>query len=284
MKFFKFILIYVIIICVIGFYYVGSRNYDVDFENNIKKCELNENASCYKDILKKYKNKNKRERLILLYAKKLQDDENEYEKAKKYFNYLIEHSKNPDIIQQAKSELDHINNLQEKMLAIQKNDVGLYYNSQEAMRWKDSKNIKVYFASKNGKEYIFKKALQICNDTFDGVIRFVIVYSPKNADIEMRYVEHLEKPLWGYTSWKWKSSNNVKYLTEAKIQVALKNADGIYLSNENYLLTTLHELGHALGLPHSNSKNDIMFPHLNECYRKNDFSQRDINTLLKTYR
>ena len=176
-----------------------------------------------------------------------------------------------------------LNNRQREMLIAQNNDVGDYYNSHEVLKWQNPKQIKVFILSKTGNEYIFKEALEIYNNAFHNIIKFVAVDSPQSADIEIRYVEQLPKPYWGYTNWKWKMINDTKYITKADIKIALKRNDGSYLSNRQYLLTTLHELGHALGIPHSENPNDIMFPQIDKCYRKNDFSNRDINTLLKTY-
>ncbi len=51
---------------------------------------------------------------------------------------------------------------------------------------------------------------------------------------------------------------------KATITIWLKSPDGRILSDKEIYHTALHEIGHTLGLSHTDNKNDIMYPIVNE--------------------
>jgi len=108
---------------------------------------------------------------------------------------------------------------------------------------------------------------------------FEIVDSEK-ADIRIRWVENLEKnasapsEVAGYsTPW----IDNGRFV---RVDMLLgvgdyKGTEWIQYDDETMLVLAKHELGHALGLEHSNDKQDIMYP---------DYKQKDnVNSLMSEY-
>jgi predicted Zn-dependent protease len=62
------------------------------------------------------------------------------------------------------------------------------------------------------------------------------------------------------TTYRTRTYSNSGYLQEIEADIVVKND----LSDKQFFHTVLHELGHAIGLDHSNNPNDIMYPTLGE--------------------
>ncbi|MEP6494171.1 MAG: matrixin family metalloprotease [bacterium] len=87
-------------------------------------------------------------------------------------------------------------------------------------------------------------------------LRFDFVPSSRNADVRIRWTDHLNKKT-GSTSWR---TDDGGWLTSCDIMLATHVSDGHDLDAHGMRAIALHEVGHALGLSHSNDPQDIMAP------------------------
>lgn len=87
--------------------------------------------------------------------------------------------------------------------------------------------------------------------------QFIEVTDTSGAEIVVRWTERLDQDRTGQTDLSWSSDGAVH---GARIVLAVHNPDGSSLPEDALRTVTLHEVGHALGLPHSGDSNDVMFP------------------------
>ncbi len=88
-------------------------------------------------------------------------------------------------------------------------------------------------------------------------IRFDFVKDPVGADISIRWVRELEGRHIGMTSI---SRDQSGWLVSAEISIAIHDSAGAALSPDLVAGVLRHEVGHALGLGHSGSTADVMYP------------------------
>jgi predicted Zn-dependent protease len=86
---------------------------------------------------------------------------------------------------------------------------------------------------------------------------------PSEADFTVRWVRRLEGTQLGRTGTEWNRSADGR--TGMRVQdmvLALEDpfAKGRLRAPQHIRLTAAHEMGHALGLPHSDSERDVMYP------------------------
>lgn len=106
-------------------------------------------------------------------------------------------------------------------------------------------------------------------------IRFTFVTNSRDADIRVKWTDHLEHKT-GSTTWR---TDRVGWLTESEITLATHISSGQELDARGMRAIALHEIGHALGLPHSIDAHDIMAP----LVRVDDLSDTDRNTIKVLY-
>lgn len=99
----------------------------------------------------------------------------------------------------------------------------------------------------------------------DSRIKFVETTLPSNADISIRFIKNLmEKYDENYLGLTEYEINEDKHIRSADIQISLLKFDNESISDGEIKATIIHEIGHALGLGHSNNEKDIMYSIISE--------------------
>lgn len=115
----------------------------------------------------------------------------------------------------------------------------------------------------------------------DNRIKFIYTARTTEADIIIMFEENLitkyDDSYLGITGY---AVNDEKLITKSIIEIGLLKFNYEPVSDGEIKATIIHELGHSLGLGHSDNENDIMFPFIDpmsgsEMYYK-DLSQADI--------
>lgn len=106
-------------------------------------------------------------------------------------------------------------------------------------------------------------------------LRFAYVPSPDDADIRVRWTEHLDHKT-GSTTWR---TDRHGLLLSGDILLATHISDGQALDPRGMRAIALHEVGHSLGLSHSGDPGDIMAA----LVHVDSLSQIDRNTIRLIY-
>jgi hypothetical protein len=106
-------------------------------------------------------------------------------------------------------------------------------------------------------------------------LRFVFVSSPRDAEIKVRWTDRLPHKT-GSTTWR---TDRYGVLTSGDIVLATHISDGYPLDSRGMRAIALHEVGHALGLSHSQDARDIMAP----LVRVDELSPSDRGTIRLLY-
>lgn len=88
-------------------------------------------------------------------------------------------------------------------------------------------------------------------------IRFTEVFDTTGADIVVRWIEKFDIDRAGQADLTW---DHLGRITHAEMKLALLSPSGRILPPEKLKAIALHEIGHSLGLPHSDVIGDLMFP------------------------
>ncbi|HXT14065.1 MAG TPA: matrixin family metalloprotease [Gemmatimonadaceae bacterium] len=112
-------------------------------------------------------------------------------------------------------------------------------------------------------------------DTTGIPLRFMYVARPGDADIRVRWTDHLDRKT-GSTTWR---TDRYGWLTGSDITLATHISDGHVLDSRGMRAIALHEVGHALGMSHSIDGHDIMAA----LVRVDGLSQTDRNTIKLLY-
>lgn len=147
-------------------------------------------------------------------------------------------------------------------------------NSASAAIW-NKRSFNVYIVT-NPKSYIMKKAFGRWQSATNKFVQFNFVDNPQQADITCLYVEKLEGLAVGLNQ----NSTLGDKIVDSKVYLANKTLYNRILTDDEYYRIMLHEIGHALGLPHSKNLNSIMRESTNEI---TNINIDDIKELKKLY-
>lgn len=119
-------------------------------------------------------------------------------------------------------------------------------------------------------------AMDAWNDVHGIPLVFRRTESERAADVEFRWVRRFETSQAGTTDWE---TDGEGWLSSVVVTLALLHEDGTPMSSEFLRLVALHELGHAIGLPHSGDPADVMHPG----NRNLRLSDRDVRSARRLY-
>lgn len=162
-----------------------------------------------------------------------------------YNNYENEHSENYFRIDESKNSLWDGKHWEESRFPL-----NIYVKESSSRYYKSSYKDYVKYAMD-----VWRKA--------DDRIQYKFVKSVDDADIAVLFVENLgkkyEENYLGLTDYDTDRNKQIEF---SKIQISLIKNGNEKISAGEIKATIVHELGHAFGLGHSESENDLMYPYI----------------------
>jgi hypothetical protein len=88
-------------------------------------------------------------------------------------------------------------------------------------------------------------------------VRFAFTPDSADADVHVTFIDHFDEPISGRTKW---TRDDDWWIIDANISLALHHRSGAALDGEAMKALALHEVGHLLGLDHTDDPTSIMAP------------------------
>jgi len=151
-------------------------------------------------------------------------------------------------------------------------------------RWRTDMNedrvIRVYFTDPPPGRPGFWNEVARAIEAWNEIGGVPIVFNPtvhaSAADVKFRWIRRFEAHQAGTTDWE---TDGDGWLSSAVVTLATEHEDGTPMSDEFLGLVAIHELGHVVGLPHSDDPGDVM--HAGN--RNFKLSDRDIQSARQLY-
>ena len=159
-----------------------------------------------------------------------------------------------------------------------------YIKDKNSPIWQYPHKIKVYVEDKNNKKGLVETACDIWAANTHKMINFYFTDDKNSADVIYTFVDSLPDNQAGVTMYsKIETVGGKNYLSLVNVNIALKQSNGFYFSDNSLLSTLIHETGHVIGINyHSKSIDDVMYS-TDETHRRATISKRDVNTLKMIY-